>query len=87
MYLYILIICFYCNRTAISAEAVPDAEVESDENAAEAIMQDEVRKEIPEYVEVVDPSAPEISFVKSECPQRKVIKIVCDQLGKRNTTK
>lgn len=36
----------------------------------------------PDYVEVVDPFAPEISFVKSVCPQHTVIRIVCDQLGK-----
>ncbi|CAG5012853.1 unnamed protein product [Parnassius apollo] len=59
-------------RSALSAEAVADAEV-----------YDEDKTEVdnpPEYVEVVDPSAAEISFVKSECPQRKVLKVVCDQL-------
>ncbi|CAG9783675.1 unnamed protein product [Diatraea saccharalis] len=41
---------------------------------------EELGDETPEYVEVVDPFAPEISFLKSECPERKIIKIVCDQL-------
>ncbi|CAH2074127.1 unnamed protein product, partial [Iphiclides podalirius] len=61
-------------RSALSAEAVSDAEAIEDENVTEE------KKDQPEYVEVVDPSAAEISFVKSECPQRKVLKVVCDQL-------
>ncbi|XP_072943335.1 atrial natriuretic peptide-converting enzyme [Epargyreus clarus] len=62
-------------KTAVSAEAVPDGEDDS-----EGKDQDEAQKDTPEYVEIVDPQAPEISFVKSDCPQRKVIKVVCDQL-------
>jgi hypothetical protein len=49
-------------------EVVPDLEEFKDANL--------------EYVEVMDPFAPEISFLKSECPERKVIKVVCDNLGK-----
>ncbi|KAL4702504.1 hypothetical protein ACJJTC_001389 [Scirpophaga incertulas] len=41
---------------------------------------EESTEEKSEYVEVVDPFAPEISFVKSECPEKRVIKIICDQL-------
>ncbi|XP_049867168.1 atrial natriuretic peptide-converting enzyme [Pectinophora gossypiella] len=61
-------------KTAISAEVVPDAEEESNED------ENVPRREPPEYVEVVDPFAPEIAFIKSECPQRRVIKVVCDQI-------
>ncbi|RVE50116.1 hypothetical protein evm_005322 [Chilo suppressalis] len=43
---------------------------------------EELIDENPEYVAIVDPFAPEISFLKTECSERKVIKIVCDQLGK-----
>ncbi|KAL0893812.1 hypothetical protein ABMA27_013941 [Loxostege sticticalis] len=53
-------------RAALNVEVISDAE--------------EFKSEQPEYVEVVDPFAPEISFLKSECPQRKVIKVICDQL-------
>lgn len=80
----LLIAFFYYNnqislsfyyRAAIGAEVVPDIEEEvNDGNIFR-------RREAAEYVEVVDPFAPEISFLKSECPQRRVIKIVCDQLG------
>ncbi|XP_014358510.2 atrial natriuretic peptide-converting enzyme isoform X1 [Papilio machaon] len=59
--------------SAISADAVLDGEVEGEYKTDE-------NKEQPEYVEVVDPSAAEISFVKSECPERRVLKVVCDQL-------
>lgn len=58
----------YFYRAALNVEVISDAE--------------EFKSEQPEYVEVVDPFAPEISFLKSECPQRKVIKVICDQLGK-----
>lgn len=71
------------NRSAISAEAVLDTENESDEDMTETVTQHSTREDTHEYVQVVDPSAPEISFIKSECPQRKVIRIVCDHLGKR----
>ncbi|XP_026757958.2 atrial natriuretic peptide-converting enzyme [Galleria mellonella] len=65
-------------RAAISAEAVLDSEEETEnETTTENIVS---RKETPEYVEVVDPFAPEISFVKSDCPQRKVIRVTCDKL-------
>lgn len=59
---------------------VPDAEdaVQSENS--------ENFNEKPEYVEVVDPFAPEISFVKSDCPERKVIRVICDQLGKNIST-
>ncbi|XP_068629335.1 atrial natriuretic peptide-converting enzyme [Battus philenor] len=60
-------------RSAVTAEAVPDGEIEKEENADE-------NQEKPEYVEVVDPLAGEISFVKTECPERNVLKVVCDQL-------
>lgn len=53
---------------------VPDAE-------AEVAQDTEDPAAAPEYVEVVDPFAPEISFLRSDCPERKVIKVVCDQLG------
>lgn len=53
---------------------VPDAE-------AEVVQDTEDPATAPEYVEVVDPFAPEISFLRSDCPERKVIKVVCDQLG------
>ena len=41
----------------------------------------QLNREPPEYVEVIDPFASEIAFLKSDCPSRKVIKVVCDQLG------
>ncbi|XP_045519757.1 atrial natriuretic peptide-converting enzyme [Pieris brassicae] len=59
-------------KSAIAAEAVPDAEGDSED--------DQKNNYKPEYVEIVNPAAAEISFIKSECPERKVIKIVCDQL-------
>ncbi|CAB3242080.1 unnamed protein product [Arctia plantaginis] len=61
-------------KAALNAEVVLDAEdaVQSD-NSDNLI-------EKPEYVEIVDPFAPEISFVKSDCPDRKVIRVICDQL-------
>ncbi|XP_053625313.1 atrial natriuretic peptide-converting enzyme isoform X2 [Plodia interpunctella] len=64
-------------RSALSAEVVPDSEeeIELEHNETETAI-----KERPEYVEVVDPFAPEISFQKSDCPQRKVIKVTCDNL-------
>ncbi|XP_032513882.2 atrial natriuretic peptide-converting enzyme isoform X1 [Danaus plexippus] len=65
-------------KSAVSAEAVPDAEEEPDEKNENT--QTVSQKNEPEYVEIVDPAAAEISFVKSDCPQRKVIKIICDQL-------
>ncbi|XP_046964777.1 atrial natriuretic peptide-converting enzyme isoform X1 [Vanessa cardui] len=67
-------------KSAVSAEAVPDLEEEIDEDTTESTIKDKYRKETAEYVEIVDPSAPEISFIKSECPQRRVIKIICDHL-------
>jgi hypothetical protein len=66
-----------CSRGVVSAEVVPDIEAE-----AEADNLNNESKTEPEYVEVVDPFASEISFTKSECPERKVIRVVCDQLGK-----
>lgn len=57
---------------------VPDSEEESEEEESTETSE---TKSNPEYVEVVDPFAPEISFLKSECPQRKVIRVTCDQLG------
>lgn len=63
---------------------MPDLEEDIDDESTESTIQDKVQKEAPEYVEIVDPSALEISFIKSECPQRKVIKIVCDHLGNMN---
>lgn len=68
----------FCFRSSISAEAVLDAEELNKTNFENST---EFRS-IAEYVEIVDPFAAEISFVKSECPQRKVIRIICDQLGK-----
>ncbi|XP_012544680.3 atrial natriuretic peptide-converting enzyme [Bombyx mori] len=62
--------------SSISAEAVLDAEELNKTNFENST---EFRS-IAEYVEIVDPFAAEISFVKSECPQRKVIRIICDQL-------
>ncbi|VVD03557.1 unnamed protein product, partial [Leptidea sinapis] len=62
-------------RSAITAEVVPDME-EFDEDAGNSTT----KKSLPEYVEIVDPNAPEISFIRSECPEKKVIKVVCDQL-------
>lgn len=53
---------------------MPDAE-EVDEDDTDS------KKEQPHYVEIVDPFAPEISFLKSDCPERKVIKVICDHLG------
>ena len=54
---------------------VPDAEVvDQDEKTDQG-------KEKPQYVEIVDPFAAEISFLKSECPERKVIRVICDHLG------
>ncbi|KAJ0180464.1 hypothetical protein K1T71_003868 [Dendrolimus kikuchii] len=63
-------------KAAITAEVVPDSE-ESNETDDQPTL---IKKENPQYVEIVDPFAAEISFVKSECPHRKVIKVVCDQL-------
>ncbi|XP_021189618.3 atrial natriuretic peptide-converting enzyme [Helicoverpa armigera] len=61
-------------KASLSAEVVPDAEEgETDEER-------DPKKEKPQYVEIVDPFAPEISFVKSECPERKVVRVVCDNL-------
>ncbi|CAK1552115.1 unnamed protein product [Leptosia nina] len=56
-------------KSAITAEAVADGEID-----------DKEKNNNPEYVEIVDPAAAEISFIKTDCPGRKVIKIVCDQL-------
>ncbi|KAM3963433.1 atrial natriuretic peptide-converting enzyme [Aphomia sociella] len=64
-------------KAAVSAEAVLDSEEIENETTTENIVP---KNYTPEYVEVVDPFAPEISFVKSECPQRKVIRVTCDQL-------
>ncbi|KAJ2952813.1 hypothetical protein O0L34_g7177 [Tuta absoluta] len=61
-------------KAAISAEVVPDLEEEALEDLDPPIQRDP-----PEYVEVVDPYAPEISFRKSSCPERRVLKVVCDQ--------
>lgn len=60
------------SRSASNAEVVHDAEAEEAEIGDESA---------PEYVEVVDPAAPEISFLKSDCPERRVVRVVCDQLG------
>lgn len=68
-------------RGAVSAEAVPDSEEDVDEDTTEDSLPARARPDTPEYVQVVDPSATEITFVKTDCPERKVIKIVCDQLG------
>ncbi|XP_060810900.1 atrial natriuretic peptide-converting enzyme isoform X2 [Amyelois transitella] len=67
-------------RTAISAEVVPDSEEEIESNESEQTESRKFTKEKPEYVEVVDPFANEISFQKSECPQRKVIRVSCENL-------
>ncbi|XP_045785110.1 atrial natriuretic peptide-converting enzyme isoform X1 [Maniola jurtina] len=67
-------------KTAVSAEAVPDGEEELEEDTTEDTLHERARRDIPEYVQIVDPSAPEIAFIKTDCPQRRVIKIVCDQL-------
>ncbi|XP_041977269.1 atrial natriuretic peptide-converting enzyme [Aricia agestis] len=69
-------------KSAISAEAVIDGEApDLDEDTTEDPFQlTRFAKDAPEYVKIVDPSAAEISFTKTECPQRKVIKVVCDQL-------
>lgn len=64
-------------RAAITAEVVSDVE-ESNETDHQAVLN---KKENPQYVEIVDPFASEVSFVKSECVHRKVIKVVCDHLG------
>lgn len=62
-------------RASFSAEVVPDAEdVDQDEKTDQT-------KEKPQYVEIVDPFAAEISFLKSDCPERKVIRVICDHLG------
>lgn len=34
------------------------------------------------YVEVEDPTAPEISFLKTACPSRKVMYVGCSKFGK-----
>ncbi|GBP59203.1 Atrial natriuretic peptide-converting enzyme [Eumeta japonica] len=47
---------------------------------SEAPPEDEPASEAPDYVEVVDPFAPEISFIRTDCPERRVLKVVCDQL-------
>lgn len=60
-------------KTTISAEVVPDAEDHQDENSDDD-------SEKSEYVEIVDPFAAEISFIKTECPEKRVIRVVCDQL-------
>lgn len=63
---------FFFYRSAVTAEVVPDAEeLDKDKN-----------NESPQYVEIVDPFASEISFLKSKCPEKRVIKVVCDNLGK-----
>lgn len=72
---------FFVCRGAVSAEAVPDSEEDVDEDTSEDSLPARARPDTPEYVQVVDPSATEITFVKTDCPERKVIKIVCDQLG------
>lgn len=61
---------------ALNADAVPDAEVEITED--DDIFADIENK--PEYVEIADPTASDILFLKSECPERKVIKVLCDEL-------
>ncbi|XP_011548468.3 atrial natriuretic peptide-converting enzyme [Plutella xylostella] len=58
-------------KSASNAEVVHDAEAEDADTDEESA---------PEYVEVVDPAAPEISFLKSDCPERRVVRVVCDQL-------
>ncbi|KAG6449549.1 hypothetical protein O3G_MSEX006112 [Manduca sexta] len=63
-------------KSALIAEVIPDGEELDDmgyQNKTE-------KKQMPEYVEIVDPFAPEISFLKSECPERKVIRVICDQM-------
>lgn len=60
----------------MTTEAVPDTEADIENQNTDA------QAEQPEYVEVVDPFAPEISFLKSECPEKRVIRVICDQLGK-----
>ncbi|XP_026742483.1 atrial natriuretic peptide-converting enzyme [Trichoplusia ni] len=60
-------------KSSFIAEVVPDAE-ELDPNESDPT------REKPQYVEIVDPFAPEISFLKSECPERKVLRVVCDHL-------
>ncbi|XP_063531173.1 atrial natriuretic peptide-converting enzyme isoform X1 [Cydia strobilella] len=59
-------------KGVVNAEAVLDNEAETEDIDNE--------KTEPEYVEIVDPFAAEISFLKSECPERKVIRVICDQL-------
>lgn len=60
----------------MATEAVPDVDAEVEHENVES------SKEKPEYVEIADPSARDILFLKSECPERKVIRVVCDQIGK-----
>lgn len=72
----------YGFRSAISSEVVLDAEAEESRDSEGS---EPSTNPAPEYVEVVDPFAPEISFLKSDCPERKVIRVVCDQLGRYPT--
>ncbi|KAI8435098.1 hypothetical protein MSG28_003492 [Choristoneura fumiferana] len=60
-------------KGVVSTEAVPDTEADFENHHID-------RADQPEYVEVVDPFAAEISFLKSECPEKRVIRVVCDQL-------
>ncbi|XP_038215326.1 atrial natriuretic peptide-converting enzyme [Zerene cesonia] len=64
-------------KTAVIAEAVPDGEEDFEE---EDILGRKAARPSPEYVEIVDPTAAEISFVRTECPEKRVIKVICDQL-------
>lgn len=60
----------------MSAEVVLDHEATAARENPNSIL---------EYVEIVDPFAKEISFLKSECRNASVLRIVCDELGKFST--
>lgn len=68
-----------CFRDALHIEAVLDEEADFGDN--DTLVDDK-----PEYMEIADPTSADYNLLNTECSERKVMKIACDQLGKNLIT-